>query len=58
MINNDHAVNSLIVFNEFNEEKIYKDNSELHVSMILFKRQRIKEDYWKHFLRKSWKWIT
>jgi len=45
MINNDHAVNSLIVFNEFNEEKICKDNSELHISMILFKRQRIKEDY-------------
>jgi len=35
-INNDHAVNSLIIFNEFNEEKTCRDNSELHVSMILF----------------------
>ncbi len=35
-INNDYAVNSLIVFNEFNEERTCRDNSELHVSMILF----------------------
>jgi hypothetical protein len=35
-INDDHAVNSMIVFNESNEEKTCKDNSELHVSMILF----------------------
>jgi len=36
MIDNNHAVNSLIIFNEFNKEKTCKDNSELHVSMILF----------------------
>jgi len=36
VINNDHAVNSLIIFNEFNEEKTCKDNSELHVLIILF----------------------
>ncbi len=35
-INDDYAVNSLIVFNEFNEERTCRDNSELHVSMILF----------------------
>jgi hypothetical protein len=35
-INDDHAVNSLIIFNEFNEERTCRDNSELHVSMILF----------------------
>jgi len=36
MINDDCAVNSMIIFNEFNEERICRDNSELHVSMILF----------------------
>ncbi len=36
VINDDHAVNSLIIFNEFNEERTCKDNSELHVLMILF----------------------
>jgi hypothetical protein len=36
MINDDHAVDSMIIFNEFNEERTCKDNSELHVSMILF----------------------
>jgi len=35
-INDDCAVNSMIIFNEFNEEKICRDNSELRVSMILF----------------------
>jgi len=35
-INDDHVVDSLIVFNKFNEEKTCKNNSELHVSMILF----------------------
>jgi len=35
-IDDDCAVNSMIIFNEFNEEKICRDNSELHVSMILF----------------------
>ncbi len=36
VIDDDHAVNSLIVFNESNEEKTCKNNSELRVSMILF----------------------
>ncbi len=36
VINNDHAVNSMIVFNEFNKERTCKDNSELHIFMILF----------------------
>jgi len=36
MINDDHAVDNMIVFNEFNEERTCRDNSELHVSMILF----------------------
>jgi len=35
-INDDHVVNSLIVFNKFNEERTCKDNSELHVLIILF----------------------
>ncbi len=35
-INNDYAVDSLIIFNESNEEKTCKDNSKLRVSMILF----------------------
>jgi hypothetical protein len=35
-INDDHAVNSIIIFNEFNEERTCRDNSELHVSIILF----------------------
>ncbi len=35
-INDDYVVNSMIIFNEFNEERTCKNNSELHVSMILF----------------------
>ena len=35
-INNDRAVNSLIIFDESNEERTCRDNSELRVSMILF----------------------
>jgi hypothetical protein len=35
-INDDHAINSMIVFNEFNKERICRDNSELYVLMILF----------------------
>jgi hypothetical protein len=35
-INDDHAADSMIVFNEFSEERTCRDNSELHVSMILF----------------------
>jgi len=35
-IDDDCIVNSMIVFNEFNEERTCKDNSELCVSMILF----------------------
>jgi len=35
-IDDDRAVDSIIIFNEFNEEKTCRDNSELRVSMILF----------------------
>jgi hypothetical protein len=35
-INDDYAVDSLIIFNEFNEERTCRDNSKLCVSMILF----------------------
>jgi hypothetical protein len=35
-INDDCAVDSMIIFNEFNKERTCKDNSELHVFMILF----------------------
>jgi len=35
-INDDYVVNSMIIFDEFNEERTCKNNSELHVSMILF----------------------
>jgi hypothetical protein len=35
-IDDDCAVNSMIIFNEFNEERTCRDNNELHVSMILF----------------------
>jgi hypothetical protein len=35
-INDDHAVDSMIIFNEFNEERTCRNNSELHISMILF----------------------
>jgi len=35
-INDDRVVDSMIIFNEFNEERTCRDNSELHVSMILF----------------------
>jgi hypothetical protein len=35
-INNDHAVDSMIIFNESNKERTCRDNSELHVFMILF----------------------
>jgi hypothetical protein len=36
VIDDDCIVDSMIIFNEFNEERTYRDNSELHVSMILF----------------------
>jgi hypothetical protein len=35
-IDDDHAVDNMIVFNESNEERTCRDNSELRVSMILF----------------------
>jgi hypothetical protein len=35
-IDDNRAVNSMIVFNEFNKERTCRDNSELRVSMILF----------------------
>jgi len=36
IINNDYIVNSLIIFNEFNKERICRNNSKLHVLIILF----------------------
>ena len=36
MINDDYAVNSLIIFNEFNKERICINNSELRVLIIFF----------------------
>jgi len=36
MINDDYAVNSLIIFNEFNKERICRNNSELRVLIIFF----------------------
>jgi hypothetical protein len=35
-INDDCVVNNMIIFNESNEERTCRDNSELHASMILF----------------------
>jgi len=35
-IDNDRAADSMIIFNEFNKERTCRDNSQLHVSMILF----------------------
>jgi len=32
----NYAVDSLIIDDDFNKERSCKDNSELHVSMILF----------------------
>ena len=32
----NYAVDSLIIDDDFNEERSCKDNSELHASMILF----------------------
>ncbi len=36
MINDDNAVDILIIFDEFNKERTCKNNSELRVLMILF----------------------
>jgi hypothetical protein len=36
VIDDDCAVDSMIIFNEFNKERTCRDNSELRVSIILF----------------------
>ncbi len=35
-INNDRVINNKIVFNKFNEKRIYKDKSKLRVLIIIF----------------------
>ncbi len=35
-INNNRVINNKIVFNEFNEKKIYRDKSKLRTLMIIF----------------------
>ncbi len=35
-INNDRAINSKIIFNEFNEKRTCKDKSKLRTLMIIF----------------------